>query len=94
VLIRSARDSVDDKVKGLEQGSDDYLVKPFAFVELLARARVLLRRARCSISPTCRQYVPVDSSRHARLPSLKVECDNPVSIDQELRVQPASTSRP
>lgn len=44
VLILSARDSVDDRVKGLEQGADDYLVKPFAFVELLARARVLLRR--------------------------------------------------
>lgn len=44
VLILSARDSVDDRVKGLEQGADDYLVKPFAFVELLARTRVLLRR--------------------------------------------------
>ena len=44
ILILSARDSVDDKVLGLEQGADDYLVKPFAFVELLARARVLLRR--------------------------------------------------
>ena len=44
VLILSARGSVDDKVKGLELGADDYLVKPFAFVELLARVRVLLRR--------------------------------------------------
>src|ERR1700687_1106230 len=44
VLILSARDAVDDRVKGLEQGADDYLVKPFAFVELLARVRVLLRR--------------------------------------------------
>src|SRR6201990_2385296 len=44
VLILSARDSVDDRVKGLEQGADDYLVKPFAFVELLARVRALLRR--------------------------------------------------
>lgn len=44
ILILSARDSVDDRVKGLEQGADDYLVKPFAFVELLARVRVLLRR--------------------------------------------------
>src|SRR5438477_5283214 len=44
VLILSARDAVDDRVKGLEGGADDYLVKPFAFVELLARARVLLRR--------------------------------------------------
>ena len=44
VLILSARDAVDDRVKGLEGGADDYLVKPFAFVELLARVRVLLRR--------------------------------------------------
>ena len=44
ILILSARDSVDDRVKGLEGGADDYLVKPFAFVELLARVRVLLRR--------------------------------------------------
>jgi two-component system copper resistance phosphate regulon response regulator CusR len=44
VLILSARDAVDDRVKGLESGADDYLVKPFAFVELLARVRVLLRR--------------------------------------------------
>ncbi len=44
VLILSARGGVDDRVKGLELGADDYLVKPFAFVELLARVRVLLRR--------------------------------------------------
>jgi len=44
VLILSARDAVDDRVKGLEVGADDYLVKPFAFVELLARVRALLRR--------------------------------------------------
>ena len=43
VLILSARDTVDDRVKGLEGGADDYLVKPFAFVELLARVRVRLR---------------------------------------------------
>src|SRR5216110_2103418 len=44
VLILSARDTVDDRVKGLELGADDYLVKPFAFVEMLARVRALLRR--------------------------------------------------
>ena len=44
VLILSARDAVDDRVKGLELGADDYLVKPFAFSELLARLRSILRR--------------------------------------------------
>jgi two-component system copper resistance phosphate regulon response regulator CusR len=44
VLILSARSGLEDRVKGLEQGADDYLVKPFAFVELLARVRALLRR--------------------------------------------------
>ena len=46
VLFLTARDSVDDRVKGLELGADDYLVKPFAFTELLARVRTLLRRGR------------------------------------------------
>jgi two-component system copper resistance phosphate regulon response regulator CusR len=45
VLFLTARDSVDDRVKGLELGADDYLVKPFAFAELLARVRTLLRRS-------------------------------------------------
>lgn len=44
VLFLTARDLVDDRVKGLELGADDYLVKPFAFAELLARVRTLLRR--------------------------------------------------
>jgi two-component system copper resistance phosphate regulon response regulator CusR len=44
VLILTARDQVTDRVKGLELGADDYLVKPFAFSELLARARTILRR--------------------------------------------------
>lgn len=44
VLFLTAKDSVEDRVKGLESGADDYLVKPFAFTELLARVRTLLRR--------------------------------------------------
>jgi two-component system copper resistance phosphate regulon response regulator CusR len=46
VLFLTARDQVDDRVKGLELGADDYLVKPFAFSELLARIRNLLRRGK------------------------------------------------
>ncbi len=46
VLILTARDIVDDRVLGLDSGADDYLVKPFAFPELLARIRALLRRGR------------------------------------------------
>jgi DNA-binding response OmpR family regulator len=46
VLLLTARDAIDDRVLGLDSGADDYLVKPFAFAELLARIRVLLRRGR------------------------------------------------
>ena len=52
VLFLTARDQVDDRVKGLELGADDYLVKPFAFVELLARVRTLLRRGKAVIEST------------------------------------------
>jgi DNA-binding response OmpR family regulator len=46
VLILTARDAVDDRVTGLDRGADDYMVKPFAFPELLARVRSLMRRSR------------------------------------------------
>lgn len=46
VLFLTARDQVEDRVKGLELGADDYLVKPFSFAELLARVRTILRRGR------------------------------------------------
>ena len=46
VLFLTARDQIEDRVKGLELGADDYLVKPFAFSELLARVRTLLRRGK------------------------------------------------
>ncbi len=56
VLVLTARDAVDDRVAGLEAGADDYLVKPFALRELLARIRALLRRSqartRSSATPT------------------------------------------
>ena len=52
VLILSARRSVDDRVRGLQAGGDDYLTKPFAFAELLARVQALIRRASGAAEPT------------------------------------------
>jgi DNA-binding response OmpR family regulator len=51
VLVLTARDSLEDRVIGLDSGADDYLVKPFAFAELLARIRALVRRGRVAESP-------------------------------------------
>jgi two-component system OmpR family response regulator len=52
VIILSAKRSIDDRVKGLQTGSDDYLTKPFAFSELLARVQALIRRASRTPEPT------------------------------------------
>lgn len=52
VLFLTARDQVEDRVKGLEIGADDYLVKPFSFAELLARIKTILRRGRSGLEET------------------------------------------
>src|SRR5262245_54067894 len=52
VIVLSAKDSVDDRIKGLQTGSDDYMTKPFAFSELLARVQALIRRAGGLSEPT------------------------------------------
>lgn len=54
VLLLTARDSIEDRVLGLDAGADDYLVKPFAFPELLARVRALLRRGKIESAATLR----------------------------------------
>ncbi len=56
VIVLSAKQSVDDRIKGLQVGGDDYLVKPFAFSELLARLQALIRRATCAPSSTRLTY--------------------------------------
>src|SRR5881398_3334879 len=61
ILLLTARDSVRDRVKGLELGADDYLVKPFAFSELLARVRSVLRRA------------PERQAEHLRIDDLEID---------------------
>jgi two-component system copper resistance phosphate regulon response regulator CusR len=61
ILFLTARDSVRDRVKGLELGADDYLVKPFAFSELLARVRSILRRA------------PQGQAEHLRVADLEMD---------------------
>ncbi len=66
VLVLTAKDSLDDRVSGLDLGADDYLVKPFAFPELLARIRSLLRRAYQVKDPVLRiSDLTVDTVRHA-----------------------------
>ena len=63
ILFLTARDSVRDRVKGLELGADDYLVKPFAFSELLARVRSVLRRA------------PQQQPEHLRIEDLELDVE-------------------
>jgi DNA-binding response OmpR family regulator len=66
VLMLTARDTVDDRVTGLDTGADDYLTKPFAFRELLARARALLRREVRSTHPVLRVAdIDIDTVSHA-----------------------------
>ena len=60
VLFLTAKDQVQDRIKGLELGADDYLVKPFSFAELLARARTILRRGRNGTEVTVLQVADLE----------------------------------
>ncbi|EGL73528.1 transcriptional regulatory protein YedW [Cronobacter sakazakii E899] len=65
VLCLTARDAVSDRVKGLELGADDYLVKPFSFAELLARVRAQLRRHAPAAATLQVADLTLDTARHA-----------------------------
>ena len=66
VLFLSARHSVDDRVKGLQTGGDDYLTKPFAFAELLARVQALTRRGQVTQEPTELTFADLTLNRLTR----------------------------
>jgi DNA-binding response OmpR family regulator len=66
IIILTARDAVPDRVAGLESGADDYLVKPFAFEELLARMRVQLRRQQSAQQPSVLRYGDLTMDTAAR----------------------------
>ncbi len=76
VIILSAKASLDDRIKGLQAGGDDYLTKPFAFSELLARVQALIRRASQSTEPTrlsCADLVVDLLSREVTRGNQKIE---------------------
>ena len=83
VLILSAKRSVDDRVKGLKTGSDDYLVKPFAFSELLARVQALIRRATRVTAPSELTVADLTLDLHAR---------RVFRADEEILLQPLEFS--
>ncbi len=65
VLILTAKDSIDDKVEGLDRGADDYITKPFEFSELLARIRALIRRASGNRNPIIKvRDITIDTASH------------------------------
>jgi OmpR-family two-component system manganese-sensing response regulator len=74
VLFLTAKDTVDDRVQGLDAGADDYLVKPFELRELLARVRALLRRSSAEISSATTQRLQVAD--------LELDCENRLAYRQ------------
>jgi two-component system, OmpR family, response regulator len=83
VLILSAKRSVDDRVKGLKKGGDDYLVKPFAFSELLARVQALIRRSTLVTAPAELRVADLTLDLHKR---------RVFRADREIELQPLEFS--
>jgi two-component system, OmpR family, manganese sensing response regulator len=75
VLLLTAKDTLDDRVEGLDSGADDYLVKPFELRELLARVRALLRRSPLTVTPS----TDVVNSNRLQFEDLELDLDNQVA---------------
>lgn len=83
VLILTARDGVDDRVRGLDKGADDYLIKPFDLKELLARIRALIRRSLGQANPTI-TIGPISIHTHSRTITLNGEVANVTALEYSL----------
>ena len=81
VLFLTAKDTIDDKVMGLDAGADDYLMKPFELRELLARVRALLRRSMEHISSELQTINPTQQT-HLKVADLELDLDNQLAYRQ------------
>ncbi|PPS44967.1 two-component system response regulator RppA [Chroococcidiopsis sp. TS-821] len=79
VLFLTAKDTVDDRVQGLDAGADDYLVKPFELRELLARVRALLRRSSTEVTTS--------TSQKLQVADLELDCENQLAYRQERMIE-------
>jgi OmpR-family two-component system manganese-sensing response regulator len=79
VLFLTAKDTVDDRVQGLDAGADDYLVKPFELRELLARVRALLRRSGTEVTTS--------TSQKLQVADLELDCENQLAYRQERMIE-------
>jgi DNA-binding response OmpR family regulator len=85
VLILTARDALQDRVQGLDQGADDYMVKPFELPELLARLRALLRRSQAATSAVLR-FGPLELDMALRQASIQPQSQDPAGAPSASRL--------
>jgi DNA-binding response OmpR family regulator len=93
VLILTAKDEIEDRVRGLEEGADDYLVKPFRLDELLARTRGLCAGGAGTASPTARRPRPCDRRVDAALRSLRARDSRGCRESHDARDGPPARAR-
>lgn len=82
VLFLTAKDTIDDRVMGLDAGADDYAVKPFELRELLARVRALLRRAKADAQVKSSRFGSIQGASRLRVEDLELDLDNQLAYRQ------------